>query len=89
MQKALTATVVGTYLLVKVDHVPTRVCQGTICQRHVATYLSNFAKDSAPIVCKCSSTVAIHDKFPALEPVGNALWPLTDVAVILKTVFQI
>ena len=28
-------------------------------KRNTATDLSNFAKDSAPIVCRCSSTVAI------------------------------
>ena len=60
-----------------------------VCRRNAATYLSNFAKDCAPIVCRCSSTVASHGKFPTLEPAGDALWPLTDVAVILETGLQL
>ena len=33
---------------------------GVIGGGDIATDLSNFAKDSAPIVCRCSSTVAIE-----------------------------
>ena len=43
-----------------------------ICRRTTATHLSNFAKDCAPIVCRCSSTVASHGKFPRLESAGDA-----------------
>ena len=51
---------VGTYLLVKVIHIPTRCFQPSALSKEKAvTYLSNFANDSAPIVCRCSSTVAV------------------------------
>jgi hypothetical protein len=60
----LAAAVVGTYLFVKVDHTPacfTAVSAVGNGGKSAAgtTDLSNLAKDSAPMVCRCSSTVAI------------------------------
>jgi hypothetical protein len=37
-----------------------RQCVEVILKRHATAYLSNLAKDSAPIVCTCSSTAAMH-----------------------------
>lgn len=61
MREALTVERAGTYLLVEVDHIPTRgLHQGARQRRQpVDAYLSNLANDSAPMVCRCSSTVAI------------------------------
>ena len=50
----------GTYLLVKVYHVPMGFTTINIVGgRRRPAYLSNLANVSAPIVCRCSSTVGI------------------------------
>lgn len=71
MLRTRTTTTGGTYLFVKVKHGPKRGLRPSTFSGNggnhgwdTATDLSNLTKASAPIACRCSSTVAIY----ALSP---------------------